>query len=182
MVLLIYSGDIHPIPGTNPLNISEMSTISNDSMLSMSNINVPNHFHYNVQSLFQKIGSLTTELSSFDIVSLSETWLSNSISSDEIRFPGFHKPIRKDRFGDDHGGVKVYVRDTANYIRRQDIKVINIECIWIELQLCNNRKVFFAFSNALQIQVLSTNRAWKIPLVLQLTLEFQISLLRATSI
>ena len=38
-----------------------------------------------------------------------------------------------DRGGDNHGGICVYTKDNVFSRRRNDLKLPNIECIWIEI-------------------------------------------------
>ena len=47
----------------------------------------------------------------------------------------YNKTGRKDRVGDPHGGVMLYVKETIFYKRREDLEIENI---WIEL--ANNHK------------------------------------------
>lgn len=47
----------------------------------------------------------------------------------------FYPPERKDRAGDSHGGVMLYVKDSLYYLRRRDLEPRGIECLWIELTL-----------------------------------------------
>ena len=89
--------------------------------------------HYNVQSLQHKIDILEPELSTFDLVSLSETWLNDSISTEDLLFNDFKAPFKRDRVGDSHGGIIVYVKNDIPCKRRQDLELLNIECIWLEL-------------------------------------------------
>ena len=49
------------------------------------------------------------ELTNFDIISLTETWLNDSISNEDLKFNEFQDPFRRYRVGDSHGGVLVYV-------------------------------------------------------------------------
>ena len=42
--------------------------------------------HYNIQSLLAKVDKLQMELSHFDVIALSETWLSPDIKGDKIFF------------------------------------------------------------------------------------------------
>ena len=48
-------------------------------------------------------------------------------------FLSYNKPERKDRVGDNHGGVILYVKEALNYKRRDDLEIKDIEYIWIEL-------------------------------------------------
>ena len=59
-------------------------------------VNLPNHLstiHYNVHNVY----NLIAERSYFDIVSLSETWLHDEYSLNELLFPFFYPPERKYR-------------------------------------------------------------------------------------
>ena len=48
-------------------------------------------------------------------------------------------PERKDRHGDNHGGVLIYVKNVLCYRRRPDLEPNGIECNWIEIRLtCKN--------------------------------------------
>ena len=45
--------------------------------------------HYNVQSLLHKVDIFRSEFSHCDVASLNETWLNNSISTQELVFNDF---------------------------------------------------------------------------------------------
>ena len=84
----------------------------------LSSLNLSSHLsfvHYNVQSIVPKLDLLSTELFDFDILSFSETWLNPSVSLNVLHIQSFNKPERKDRVGDSHGGVLVYVKDNIHY-------------------------------------------------------------------
>ncbi len=83
---------------------------------------------------------LRAELIYFDLIALSETWLGDQTNSDDIQFQNFKNPERKDRVGDRHGGVIVYIRDSLFHKRRLDLEIANIESIWIEV--VSNKKHF----------------------------------------
>ena len=51
----------------------------------------------------------------------------------------------KDRQGDSHGGVMIYVKDSIYYKRRLDLESRGIECIWIELVLKHKHVLFGLF-------------------------------------
>ena len=59
--------------------------------------------------------------------------------------PNFKPPERKDRARDHHGGVMIYVKDSVHYTRRNDLEPLNIERIWIEIQLKQTRLLFGLF-------------------------------------
>ena len=56
-----------------------------------------------------KTDIIEPELTNFDICSLTETWLNDSISNEDLKFNEFQDPFRRDRIGNSHGGVIVYV-------------------------------------------------------------------------
>ena len=53
--------------------------------------------HLNAQSMYNKLDSIALELSTFDIITLSETWLDQSIDSSSIIIPNYQEPICLDR-------------------------------------------------------------------------------------
>ena len=145
-ILLLTAGDIHPNPGPS----SSLSSSSNDSHASsltsiLSNSHHLSFIHYNVQSVRSKIDILSAELSDFDILSFTETWLHPNIKTDDLHIQSFQNPERKDRIEDPHGGVMVYVKDNLNYMRRLDIELPGIECLWIEIILKHKRILFGVF-------------------------------------
>ena len=101
--------------------------------------------HYNVQSLANKVDLIEPELTNFYIISLTETWLNDSISNEDLMFNEFQIPFRKDRVGDSHGGVIVYVKRDIPCKRRIDLEIINVECIWVEISLRNKKVLIGTF-------------------------------------
>ena len=57
----------------------------------------------------------------------------------------FSKPERKDRVGDSHGGVILYVKDFIFYKRRADLELRGIENIWIEIVIKHKHILFGLF-------------------------------------
>ena len=146
-IILLCSGDVHPNPGPS----STSSTVSSiNSSLNMSNSLLGslslNHnlsfIHYNVQSDFAKLDILHAELIDFDILAFTETWLNPSIDSEDLSLISFNKPERKDRIGDSHGGVMLYVKTGIHYKRRADLEISDTESIWIEL-INNHKHILF---------------------------------------
>ena len=81
---------------------------------------------------------LQAELYEFDILAFTGTWLNPFVDTDELLMHSYSTPERKDRAGDTHGGVTIYVIDCLHYKRREDLEPRNIENIWLELT--NNHK------------------------------------------
>ena len=146
-IILLCSGDVRPNPGPSSTS-SSVSSIN--SSLNMSNSLLDslslNHnlsfIHYNVQSVFAKLDILHAELIDFDILAFTETWLNPSIDSEDLSLISFNKPERKDRIGDSHGGVMLYVKTGIHYKRRADLEIRDIENIWIEL-INNHKHILF---------------------------------------
>ena len=84
-----------------------------------------------MQSIFQKLDVLHAELNDFVILCFSITWLNASIDTEDLLLQSFNRPERKDRAGDTHGGVMLYVKEGLHYKRRDDLEIQNIESIWI---------------------------------------------------
>ena len=148
-ILLIISGDVHPNPGqVSTSSQSSSSSTSNESFSFLNTLNLSKHLsfvQYNVQSIVNKLDILSTELSDFDILAFTETWLHTNIQTADLLIPDFKPPERKDRKADRHGGVIIYVKDSLYYKRRHDLEPRNIECIWIEIQLNHTRVLFGLF-------------------------------------
>lgn len=63
---------------------------------------------------FEELSSIISDFQ-FDIIGISETWLSNGISSDRYKLPGYDL-IRSDRQGTcGGGGVAIFIRNTINF-------------------------------------------------------------------
>ena len=55
-------------------------------------------------------------------------------------FDHFQVPFRRDRVGDGHGGILVYVKHDIPCKRRVDLELLNIECVWVEINI-KKRKI-----------------------------------------
>ena len=143
LLLILKSGDVHPNPGPPHSESSD----SWSSSLDLYNFpNLPNHLstiHYNVQSIANKLDTFIAEFSFFDVVLFSETWLLDEISSNELFFPSFPPPERKDRADNRYGGIILYVNNNLSYIRRRDLGLNNHECIWVQIKSSNKRNILY---------------------------------------
>ena len=101
--------------------------------------------HYNVQSAQHKLDIIEPEFANFSLVSLTETWLNASIIDQDLKLNNFQVPFRRDRVGDSHGGILVYVKDGIPCKRRTDLELINIECVWVEVNVRNKRVLVGTF-------------------------------------
>lgn len=148
--LLLLAGDIHPNPGpsisSSVSSVSSTSTSMSNSLFSSLNLSHNLSFvHYNVQSILTKLDTLYAELYGFDILAFTETWLNPSVGSCDLLLESYCEPERKDRPGDSHGGLMIYIKEGLRYKRRDDLEPRNIECIWLELANCNRRLLFGLF-------------------------------------
>ena len=76
-LLLLLCNDVHENPGP-----TQNSTLNDLSVM-----------HLNICGLRFKIDILNVEASKFDIITLSETKLTESYSNETLQLPGFHPPI-----------------------------------------------------------------------------------------
>ena len=117
-ILLHLAGDIHPHPGPPDLTLNGFSVC-----------------HINAHSIRNKIPSIHCELNCFDVITVSETWLSDDISNEQLLIPGFQPPIRCDRSHQAYGGVAVYVKNNLVCKFRPDLTVPGLEAVWVETRL-----------------------------------------------
>ena len=100
--------------------------------------------HYNVQSIANKLDLIESELRSFDVIYISESWTDARTSDNDIKVRDFTL-FRRDRAGDHYGGICVYVRDHVYSKRRNDLELPNIESIWIEVSIRNKKQLIDTF-------------------------------------
>ena len=141
-VLLLCAVDMHPNPGPQSVSSSSSSSTSSNmstDVLSPLSLNHNLSFiQYNIQSIVNKLYILQAELFEVHILSFTETWLNPDISTDDLLMQSYNTQERKDRTGDSHGGITIYIKEEIYYKRRNDLEIRGIECIWIEL--IHNRK------------------------------------------
>ena len=124
--LLMLCGDIHPNPGPAPYSKLRM-------------------VHCNCASLQNKAYLIEAELNTFDIITVSETWLYRDFNPDRIRIEGYYPPLRKDREdGTAWGGVAIYVKNNLICKPRPDLEVAELEAVWLETKL--NQETFLVGS------------------------------------
>ena len=90
---IILSKDVHPLPGP----VTDISIV-----------------HNNIRSLQNKVSLVEAELSSYDIITLSETWLHGNYPEGKLTIKGFSDPYRCDRPTNNNlgsGGVLIYAKN-----------------------------------------------------------------------
>ena len=80
---------------------------------------------------------MSVELQNYDIVALTETFLDDTISNYKLHIPGFQNPIGRDR-NRHGGGVAIYYKNEIAVARCERFENVEIEGIWIEINLNNN--------------------------------------------
>ena len=110
-LLLLISGDVQPYHGPKvSLDTSTSSSCSDIPGMSVLRDHL-NIVHLNIQSLYSKRDILEVEMQYYDIVVLTETWLSpNKKTTGDIMIPNFDAPYRKDRNDRPGGGVAIYTK------------------------------------------------------------------------
>ena len=146
-LILLRSGNVEPNPGPE-FSDYDSASFSSSSSFSSSNTIFHEHFsvvHYNIQSLLNKIDILESELKSFDVGCLSETWLDHRTADNDINRHDFKVHYRRDRQDDNHGGICVYAKENVSAKRRVDLELQDIECLWIEVSSNRNKLLIGTF-------------------------------------
>ena len=96
--------------------------------------------HVNIRGLNEcKLASIKASLcETYDIITISETFLSENRSAVDLSLPGYYDIIRKDRptFG---GGVAVYVKNNISFARKVEYEAEGIESIWLVVNTCQGQ-------------------------------------------
>ena len=66
--------------------------------------------HLNVRSLLPNIEQIYLEFNNFDIIALTETFLSEDISDESLQLNDYYSPFRLDR-NRHGGGICIYVKN-----------------------------------------------------------------------
>ena len=131
-MILYRAGDVEKNPGPVNDNTSDTSS-STPFPVFNGNFSVK---HCNVQSVQHK---LEPEFANFSLVSLTETWLNESIINQALKLNNQQFLFRRDS----HGGILVYVKDGIPCKRRTDLELINIDCV--EVNVRNKRVLVGTF-------------------------------------
>ena len=120
------------------------SPVSTDRITRMQNLKM---CQVNIQSLgagelgptttantkLDQIRTVLQHQHQFDIIAVTETWLTTAVSDDDIGLDNYNV-YRKDRQGRG-GGVCIYVNALLPCRRRSDLETDNLEVVWIEVLL-----------------------------------------------
>ena len=126
VMFLLLANDIETQPG--PATLAEKY----DEMPTVRGFKVG---HLNIRSVRNKTDDLRLllEQNSFDVLTLSESWLENSVHDCEVSIPGYDV-LRQDRGQNKRGGgTMMYIRNGVPFRHREDIATTYIESCWIEI-------------------------------------------------
>jgi hypothetical protein len=100
--------------------------------------------HSNIRSLKQicydtgeqiKLNDIKFHLSNYDIITLSETWLTPDDNSNDYRLMDYQQPFRRDRDARNgrigYGGVLAWVADSIACKRRNDLEREDMEAMML---------------------------------------------------
>ena len=88
--------------------------------------------HINTWSLITKIDQFRMMCNdAFDIICVNETLCDKTVYDSELQLHGYNI-LRKDR-NRNGGGVALYINETFNFKKRNDLCDDNVECIWAEI-------------------------------------------------
>lgn len=140
-MIILLSGDVHPNPGPGSASSFGSSPTASIQTSFYEHLSI---VHVNIQSLFPKMDILEVELQYYDLVILTETWLSPSIKNEDLLISNFGPPYRKDRIGRTGGGVAIYVKSE---IPSRQLDVIDniVEGLCIEISIRNHKFLLCGF-------------------------------------
>ena len=98
-----------------------------------------NIVHLNIQSLYPKRDILEVEMQYYDIVVLTETWLSPNKKTEDIMIPNFDAPYRKDRNDRPGGGVAIYIKSGISSHKLTNLIYGNLEGLCVEINIRNHK-------------------------------------------
>ena len=93
--------------------------------------------HLNVRSLLPKIDQVKCIIDAIklDVFCINESWLDDSIGEYEYEINGYQIFSKhRNRHG---GGIVVYIKDSLIVMRRNDLEITDVECIWLEITMSN---------------------------------------------
>lgn len=132
--LTLNANDIHQNPGPVSVTNNDILTISHLNVQSLVSDKSPDPAPFDdtyvkVDEIYkQQVLSMDA-----DIITLSETWLGDSIPDIDISLENYTL-FRRDR-SRDGGGVAAYVRESLSVARRSDLECDGVESIWLEVKL-----------------------------------------------
>ena len=115
VMCILLAGDIATNPGPNTPNIQPTGNCSNKEF-------GPSIALANMMSLAPKIDELRCFVNNTkpDLISLTETWINDSVSEHHLKIPGFNL-LLKNRTSGPHGGVGLYIKNSVMFKALTDL-------------------------------------------------------------
>ena len=98
--------------------------------------------HLNIQHIISKLDEIKYHLSYYKsnlILGLCETFLTESVNENTLHIENFITERRDRKLNKKGGGLLVYISKTIAFIRRHDLEDNNIESMWLQISLPNNK-------------------------------------------
>ncbi|BHF81444.1 hypothetical protein SprV_0702457400 [Sparganum proliferum] len=131
-------------PSPNPLDrtdpdegtIGSLNGISNGTIIKRSKSLKLTFYYTNVQSILPKLDELKIHICDLspDVVSLTESWLSENVDDRELMLPGFQL-FRRDRRERQGGGVVTYVKHGLLVSEKTEQFACSAETIWLTIRV-----------------------------------------------
>ncbi|BHF71211.1 hypothetical protein SprV_0401426600 [Sparganum proliferum] len=131
-------------PSPNPLDrtdpdegtIGSLNGISNGTIIKRSKSLKLTFYYTNVQSILPKLDELKIHICDLspDVVSLTESWLSENVDDRELMLPGFQL-FRRDRRDRQGGGVVTYVKHGLLVSEKTEQFACSAETIWLTIRV-----------------------------------------------
>nr|VZI10689.1 unnamed protein product [Spirometra erinaceieuropaei] len=131
-------------PSPNPLDrtdpdegtVASLNGITSGTIIKRPKTLKLTFFYTNVQSILPKLDELKIHICDLspDIVSLTETWLSENVDDRELRLPGFQL-FRRDRRERQGGGVVTYVKHGLLVSEKTEQFACSAETIWLNIRV-----------------------------------------------
>ncbi len=107
--------------------------------------------HLNIQSIKnnrEKFQQIELQLANvYDIITMSETWLTPDTLSDNFKLLGYHPIYRRDRINGVGGGVAAWISNSMIATRKAEYENPLIEALWLEIRIHNNKFYFVSFTD-----------------------------------
>ena len=125
LYILTISHNIHPNPGP---------TFNGRPLIKLCNFNARS---IKVEQRFDLMKEKLTP--TFDIITVTETWLKNIHKDSDYKIPNYNGPMRLDRPEGIAGGVMIWAKQTIISKRRKDLEQKGLELVWVEM-MSDNKK------------------------------------------
>ena len=126
-------------PDLNLQSFNDHGIFTLEELNELSNVVKPHlsALHLNIRSLCKHIGELHNLLDNipfeFHLIACSETWITPQVDPESIKIAGYNLLTDNRKFSNG-GGVALYLKSNINYMLRDDLKIDDIENIWVDTQ------------------------------------------------